>query len=168
MLITPLQDIGAPEWVLKSGDAFKGGKDGTFYGVGVAEGGQDIAITREKADTRARADLAKVLNLYTSSLLKDYNAQTGDAGKNGSVEKLFERVVKEMAVMTLSGVQIVDRWQHPSTGDIYSLAMIELESFKSNIEKLNEQNNKTKEYIRQNAERMYEQLTKEEEKINNR
>lgn len=161
---TPLQEIKAPGWVLKSGDAFKGEKGRAFYGVGVAAGGQNVTIIREKADSRARADIVKVLNVYTSSLLKDYNAQTGVAENNSFIEKTFERAIKEVAAMTLSGVQIVDRWQHPSTGDLYSLAMIELELFKSNIEKLNELNSKAREYIRQNADRMHEQLVEEEEK----
>jgi hypothetical protein len=168
MTTIPLQDIGAPEWVVKSGGAFEVEKSRVFYGVGVAEGGQNITITREKADTRARADLAKVLYIYTATLLKDYSALTGGAENKNFVERLFERAIKEIAVMTLSGVQIVDRWQNPSTDDLYSLAMIDLESFKSNIEMLNELDKKTKDYIRQNAERMHEQLAREEEKIKDR
>ena len=163
---TPIQDLKAPEWVLKGGGAFAGERGKVFYGIGSAYGIRNPATLREAADTRARNDVAKIFQLYTASLTKDYvsSIMAGDPNVT-SEEQLFERVIKQVTTMTLSGSEIVDHWQNPETGEFFSLARLDLNAFKDNLERMKDLNEKVKKYIRENADRMFNELEKEEAKL---
>lgn len=166
---TPIQELDAPDWVLKGSGAFDY-KDGrVFYGVGAASGIRNFPMLRSAADDRARNEVAKVFEFYTSSLMKDYMATT-TAGEPGvtSEEQHIEQAIKTVTSRTLSGVLIIDRWQHPATMELYSLARLDLETFAEAIEKARELESRVKEYIRKNAERLHEKLEKEEEKMEGR
>lgn len=165
---TPIQEYQSPEWVRKGSGASGGEKGRVFYGVGSASGIQNPSLLRSTADNRARNELAKVFQVYTASLMKDYAVST-NAGATGasSEEQLVEQAVKTVSGMTLSGVEIVDHWQNPATAEFFSLARLDLAAFKDNLEKARELDAKTKEYIRQNSDRLHEQLEKKEEmKVN--
>ncbi len=167
---TPIQDLKAPEWVVKGSGAFPTDKGKVFYGVGSASGIQNSSLLRSAAENRARNEVAQVFQTYTASLMKDYAAST-TAGKSGdsSEEQLVEQAIKTVSGMTLSGVEIIDHWQHPASGMLYSLARLDLAAFKGNLDKAKELDAKTKEYIRQNSDRLHEQLEKKEEmKVNPR
>lgn len=162
---TPIQDIKSPDWVRKGSGAFGSDKGKVFYGVGIASGIQNPSLLRSAADNRARNELAKVFQFYTASLMKDYmGATTAKQPGVSSEEQLVEQAVKTVSGMTLSGVEIVDHWQNPATGDLYSLARLDLSAFKDSLEKAKELDEKTKEYIRKNSDRLHEQLEKEEMK----
>lgn len=165
---TPIQEFQSPEWVRKGSGAVGADKGRVFYGVGSASGIQNPSLLRSTADNRARTELAKIFQVYTASLMKDYAVST-NAGATGvsSEEQLVEQAVKTVSGMTLSGVEIVDHWQNPATREFFSLARLDLAAFKDNLEKAKELDAKTKEYIRQNSDRLHEQLEKKEEvKVN--
>lgn len=161
---TPIQEYQSPEWVRKGSGAFGADKGKIFYGVGSASGIQNPPLLRSTADNRARTELAKIFQVYTASLMKDYAVST-NAGTPGvaSEEQLVEQAVKTVSGMTLSGAEIVDHWENPATREFFSLARLDLAAFKDNLEKAKELDAKTKEYIRQNSDRLHEQLEKKEE-----
>lgn len=161
--------VTVPDWVMKGSGAFGGEGNRVFYGVGVASGSRNIAALRSMADTRALAEISKTFNVYVASLTKDYLATTmgGDPSKV-SDEQHFEQAIKTVTSNTLVGVEVVERWQHPQTGDFYSLARLDQDKFKDAIEKNKELDKKAKEYIKQNADRLHDQLEKEEEKAKTR
>jgi hypothetical protein len=166
---TPIQDLAAPEWVVKGSGAYRHGEDNIFYGVGSAYGIRNFSLLRTAADNRARNELAKVFEVYTSSLMKDYAASTMAGDPNQVAEEQHvEEAVKTVTSATLSGVEIVERWQHPATGELYSLAKLDLEEFENSLEKVRELNKRAKEYIRENAERLHEELRQEEERLRER
>lgn len=166
---TPIQEIGAPEWVIKGSGAFGGDRGKIFYGVASAAGIQNPSLLRSAADNRARNEVAKVFDFYTASLMKDYAASTmaGDV-KATAEEQHVEQAIKTVTARTLSGVEVVDHWQHPATGELFSLARLDLQAFKDNLERMKELDAKVKDYIRENAERLHKQLEKEEEKVKTR
>lgn len=163
---TPIQELKAPEWVLKGSGAFGGERGKVFYGVASATGIKNYSLLRAAADNRARNDVAKIFQFYTASLMKDYMASTmaGDV-KVTAEEQLVEQAIKTVTSMTLPGVEIVDHWQHPATGELYALARLDLGAFKDNFEKVKELDAKVRDYIRKNAERLHEELEKEEKKL---
>ncbi len=163
---TPIQDLNPPEWVLKGSGAFEGERGKVFYGVGVSSY-SDVSIKRTSADNAARAELAKVFRSYIALLEKDYISETV-AGERVAAEKHFEGVRKVLVALTLTGVQIVDHWQHPGNGALYALARLDFDSFKNNIEKVKNLNEKVREYVKQNAENLFDELSKEEKKMENR
>src|SRR3989449_5378812 len=107
-----------------------------FYGVGAVTGIRNEPLAKETADNRARADLAKYMDTYTSYLMRDYAASTtaGDFTKT-SEEQNVERALKTFVSTHLSGVLVVDRWEKDDkTGKIiYSLAKLDLDKFKEQI-----------------------------------
>jgi hypothetical protein len=163
---TPIQELKAPEWVLKGSGAFGGERGKVFYGVASATGIKNYSLLRATADNRARNDVAKLFQFYTASLMKDYMASTmaGDV-KVTAEEQLVEQAIKTVTSMTLPGVEIVDHWQHPATGELYALARLDLGAFKDNFEKVKELDAKVRDYIRKNAERLHEELERQEKKL---
>ena len=159
------EGIDFPEWVTKGGGAFGGEEGRVFYGVGSVSGIRNHALARTTAENRARADLARVFETYTASLMKDYMASTtaGDMSAS-SEEQHVEQVVKTFSAQTLSGVQVVDRWWHPQDNTVYALARLDLDNFTDQLDNMKELNSKVRDYVRKNAERAHMDLEREEEK----
>ncbi|MBI4683309.1 MAG: LPP20 family lipoprotein [Nitrospirae bacterium] len=162
---TPIQELKAPDWVMKGSGAFGGEQGKVFYGVASAFGIKNPSLLRSAADNRAISEISKTFQVYTASLQKDYMASTMAGDPNvTSEEQHVEQALKTVTTMTLSGVQIVDHWQNPATGELFSLARLELDAFKDNLDKVKNLDKKVKEYIKENAEKMHDELSKEEEK----
>ncbi|MEE9523342.1 MAG: LPP20 family lipoprotein [Thermodesulfovibrionales bacterium] len=158
-----------PEWVIKGSGAFGGERGKVFYGVSSAYGIKNFSLLRSAADNRARNEVAKIFQFYSASLMKDYMASTMAGDPNvSSEEQHVEQAVKTVTSMTLSGVEIVDHWQHPETGELFALARLDLEAFKNNMDKAKELNRQVRDYIRQNADRLHGDLEEEEEKMRER
>ena len=153
-----------PEWVIKGSGAF-GGEKQIFYGVGAASGIRNVALARTTSDNRARAEIAKIFETYTASLMKDYMAST-TAGDMSAVseEQHVEQAIKTFSATTLSGVQIVNHWVDPDDGTWYAMARLDLEQFKDSLDKMKELSDQVKNYVRKNAERVHMDLEKEEAK----
>jgi hypothetical protein len=153
-----------PEWVNKGSGAF-GGEKKVFYGVGSASGIRNASLARSTADNRARAEIQKVFETYSASLMKDYSASTtaGDMSAS-SEEQNVTQAVKTFAAGTLNGVEIVEHWIHPTTGEIYSLARLDIQGFMDQIDKAKELNAKVKEAVKRSAEKAFADLDAEEAK----
>jgi len=163
---TPIQEIEAPDWVKKGSGAFDDDKGKVFYGVGSASNIGNYALLRSTADNRARSEIAKIFEFYTASLMKDYTASTsaGEANVHAD-EQHVEEAIKTVSSATLSGVEIVDHWQHPATGELFSLAKLDLESFKDSLQNARELNARAREFIRENADKLHQELKEEEERM---
>ena len=162
----PVQPASAePEWVRKGAGAFLNKGDKAFYGVGSVSGVMNKSLARTTADNRARAELAKVFETYSASLMRDYAASTtaGDFKKT-SEEQNIEQAVKTFSAATLSGVVIIDHWTDPQDNTNYSLAKLDLENFKETLNKMKELNAEVRDFVRKNAEKAFEKLESEEQK----
>ena len=129
-----LTEYSPPKWVIAGGGAFTD-KDGkAFYGVGSATGIKNFSLQRQVADDRARADLAKVFEVYTETLTKDYQAHT-TAGSfaTSTEEQNAEAAVKVVVSSTLRGVTIIDHFEIPERGELISLARLDYDAFKRNV-----------------------------------
>lgn len=167
--ITPIQEVKAPEWVIKGNGAFSRGDNQVFHGIGSAFGINNPALLRTTADNRAREEIAKTFQFYISSLMKDYMASTMAGDPNISLEEQHvEQGMKTVTSMTLSGVLIVDHWQNPQTGEFFSLAELDLKAFTDSLKKVKELDAQAREYIKKHAERLHEELEKEVEKLRER
>src|SRR5438105_10579970 len=139
-----------PKWVDKGG-GYMTEKDGkAFYGVGAVMGIRNEPLAKETADNRARADLAKYMDTYTSYLMRDYAASTtaGDFTK-ASEEQNVERAVKTFVSAHLSGVQVVDRWEKDAkSGKVtYALAKMDLASFKESVSQMKDLNEAARDFV---------------------
>lgn len=155
------EKVDAPSWVIKGSGAFKDGKDRVFYGIGAASMIKNYSLLRLASENRARNEVAKVFEAYTASLMRDYAASTtvDDLGSL-SEEQHVEQAIKVVVSITLSGVEIIDHWEYPTKGIIFSLARIDLDEFDQGLENMTELNSKVKDFVRKNAERLHEELVK--------
>src|ERR1700720_4080124 len=143
-----IQHANGPDWVNRGSGAFGGEKGRIFYGVGIASGIRNAAMRRSTADSRGRAEIAKTLDTYVSVLNKDYQASTtaGDMSAS-SEEQHVEQALKAYSQMELSGAVIVDHWVD-TDGTEFSLAQLDMASFKDNLDKMKELNAKVRDTVR--------------------
>jgi hypothetical protein len=148
-----------PEWVMKGEGASKDSGGRYFYAVGSASGIKNYSLQRRTADNRARNEVAKVMKLYTKSLMKDYQASTtaGDISASHE-EQNIEEAIKTVTAATLSGVQIVNHWEHPARGELFSLARLDLEAFKTNLGKHEKLSKEVREAIQMRADSLHEEM----------
>jgi hypothetical protein len=148
-----------PEWVWKGSGAFDDDAGKVFYGVGAASGIKNAAMLRTTADNRARAEVAKVLESYVAVLSKDYMASTtaGDMSAS-SEEQHVEQALRSFSKTTLHGAEVVDHWKDPEDGSLYALCKLDLLAFKGALDDFEELDEKVRDYVRSNADKMHEEL----------
>lgn len=156
----------APEWVNKGSGAFKdsGGKQ-VFYGVGSVQGVRNIPLARASADDYGRAELAKIMNSYVTSLTKGYMASVtaGDMSKS-SEEQMVSSTMKNFTKFTLAGSVPVDHWVDKENNIIYSLVKLDMGSIQQTLNDSKELNAKVRDYVKANAEKAFDELSAEEAK----
>ncbi len=156
---------GPPTWVKKGSGAFNEKDTKAFYGVGSVIGVRNEPLAWDTAENRARAEIAKTFETYTGYLMRDYSASTtaGDFTRN-TEEQNVERAIKTVTTATLSGVRPIERYKDEKTGTYYVLAKLSLEDMKNNLDQMKELNAQVRDFVRKNADRLFERLEKEEEK----
>jgi hypothetical protein len=156
---------GPPNWVKKGSGAFNEKSDKSFYGVGSVMGVRNEPLAWDTAENRSRAEIAKTFETYTAYLMRDYAASTtaGDFSRN-SEEQNIERAVKTFSAVTLNGVKPMDRYKDEKSGTYYVLTKLSLDDMKNNLEQAKELNSQVRDFVRKNADRLFERLEKEEDK----
>lgn len=156
---------GPPTWVKKGSGALNKKEDKAFYGVGSVVGVKNEPLAWDAAENRARAEIAKSFSTYTAYLMRDYAASTtaGDFTRN-TEEQNIERAIKTFSAVTLSGVRPVDRYKDGDSGTYYVLAKLDLKDMKESLQQAKELNADVRDFVRKNAERLFDKLETEEEK----
>jgi len=154
---------GAPDWVNK-GTAVLNDKDGRlFHGVGSSPTLGDEALQRSTADDRARAEVARMLSTYLDVVSSDYAGSTG-TGANASADQSVSRQIKAVTKVNLAGSKIIGRWKDSKTNMVYSIAELDLKQVKTTLENANSMNEDLRRYIGQNAENIFDKVSKEKGK----
>ena len=154
----------APDWVNRGSGAFGGEKGKIFYGVGIVSRMPNAALRRATADARARSEIAKTLDTKVAVLNKDYQASTTAGDMSASTEEQHvQQTLKNFSQMELSGAVIVDHWVD-TDGTEFALAQLDMETFKSNLEKMRELSAQLRDMVRTNAEKAFDELSAEEAK----
>ncbi|HUL93357.1 MAG TPA: LPP20 family lipoprotein [Burkholderiales bacterium] len=84
--------------------------------------GRGQADTQEDARNRARADLAKTLEVGVSA--KSSDVTTYSSGPAGGTESQVSRSITTRTEQIVRGIQIPETWQDPTTKSIYALAVL--------------------------------------------
>lgn len=156
----------APEWVNKGSGAFKDetGKK-VFYGVGVLQGVNNRALAISGSDDRGRAELAKIMDSYVTTLTKDYMASTtaGDMTKS-SEEQTISSTMKNFAKFSLHGAIPVDHWKDPSDGTMFALVKLDIASVQQSLGDSKDLDSKVRDYVKADADKAFDDLSTEEAK----
>lgn len=156
---------GPPTWVTKGSAAFHDEDAKGFYGVGSVVGIRNDPLAWEAAENRSRAELAKQFQTYTAYLMRDYAASTSAADFSATTEEQHvERAVKTFVSVTLNGVHPVDRYKDEDNDSYYVLTKLSLDDMQATLEQAQELDSQVREYVRKNAERLFEELEEEEKK----
>lgn len=151
-----LQIEGAPAWV-NNGTKTISDEDGQLiHGVGSAPSMGDRSLQKATADTRARAEVARIMSTFIDSTLADYSASNGE-GFDMSVEKTLKSTTKA----ALSGAKIIGSWRDTNSGEIYSVAELNLNTLETSISNADKINQSFKRYADKNLEANFERFTKE-------
>ena len=103
----------APDWV--NGKSAKYPDNQYLVGRGQAD-------AQEDARNRARADLAKILEVGVSAKSSDVTTFTSDGG--GKTESQVSRNIVTRTDQIVRGIQIPEGWQDPQTKSYYALAVL--------------------------------------------
>ncbi|MGB0910387.1 MAG: hypothetical protein ACPGYT_08490 [Nitrospirales bacterium] len=156
---------GPPTWVMEGSGTFN--KEGTksIYGVGSINGVNNEPLAWEAAENRSRAQLAKTFETYTGYLMEDYAASTnaGDVSKV-TEEQNIERAIKTVTKVTLNGVRPIDRFKDEEANSYHVLTKLSLKEMQEALQEAQELSREVKEYVKDNAERLFKKLEKEESK----
>jgi len=102
-----------PDWV--NGKSAKYPDNAYLVGRGQAD-------TQEDARNRARADLAKILEVGVSAKSSDVTSFTSEGG--GKTESQISRNITTRTDQIVRGIQIPETWQDPQTKSTYALAVL--------------------------------------------
>jgi hypothetical protein len=156
---------GPPTWVEEGSGAYNKEGDRALYGVGSIVGVKNEPLAWDAAENRARAEIAKNFETYTAYLMRDYAASTNAADFSQSTEEqLVERAVKTFTATTLRGVRPIDRYKDEDTYTYYVLAKLSLDDMQRMLGQSQELDAGVRDHVRENAERLFDELEKEEEK----
>ncbi len=158
--MTTVGDYKAPDWVNKGSGAFKDANEKVFYGVGLADGMNNLSLQRTTADDRAIANVATQISAVVKRLKKDYEGITA-SGKDSTERENVDNAMKLLVNQTVSGSRIIDHWEHPGKNVLYSLARVELKTLQKKIETSKELSDESRDIIKNKAEKLHDEMAKE-------
>lgn len=154
---TDLGISGAPDWVNK-GTQMVDNKDGQLiYGVGMAPNMNDQSLQKSTAENRARAEIARMLQTYVDSTLKDYTASSND-GESSANSMSIEREIRSTSQLALSGARVLGHWKDPKTGDIYAFSALDMDKLDDIVAKAGNLSEGFKNFFEQNSEQSFQRF----------
>jgi hypothetical protein len=138
----------APDWVSRGSGAFSGEKGKIFSGVGYVADAANASSRRAAADARALADLGKVLDAKVAAVNSDRAPTAGGDGQ----------ALKNATRRELSSASVVDHWVD-GDGAEFALAELDMETFEKNLEQMKELSAQTRDLLRANAARAFQEVS---------
>lgn len=114
---------GAPDWVNRGSVVSKR----VIFGVGLVKGVKNPALARDTAAGRGRAEISRILETYSASLIKDYSASTSAGGGASSEEQHVEQAVKTFSANLMTGTEITNQWVDPNAKTLYVLVQLDFD-----------------------------------------
>jgi hypothetical protein len=144
-----------PDWVNAGTGAFADERGKSFHGVGIVSGVRDAAYRRRMVDSRARGEIQKTLEQFLDAIQKEAPSTESDPAE----KQRSELAVKALAASD-TGVRLVDHWVDTDSTE-YALAELELSAFKVNLEKAHDLSARSKETVRRNIDRLFDNSSAE-------
>lgn len=144
-----------PDWVLNPGQV---GSDNDIIGVGVVSGVRNKALAIKTAENRAIGSIARVFSAKIEGMMEDYMASTISGEMDSSEEQNIVNVQRTIINQSISGIYVDKRYIDDDDNTVYARARLDFDTFKENLEKLNEIDMAMKEYVQKNAEEAFKRL----------
>jgi hypothetical protein len=147
---------GAPDWVNEGTQAVDN-DDGRFvYGVAFAPPLNDMALQTSAADTRARAEVARMVSTYIDHTISDYAASSGDTATSS-----IQQTLNSSTQTVLNGAKIKGHWKDDKSGNIYSFAEMDMKALDDAISTAGKLSQGFKDYYQAKANANFDRFMKE-------
>ena len=151
---------GVPVWVNTGSNILTSAKTGQrFHGVGTASMLGDFSLQTARADTHAKAEVARILASYLEIVSRNFIA-SGDAEKAGFTEQSVAQQIDSLAEINLSGTQVIGHWQNKQTRVIYAIAELDMEQLQQALKESATLNKGFKEYIDSEGGKIFDRIAK--------
>jgi len=157
MVESDLHIKGAPDWVNEGTQALKDKGGRLFHGVGSAPNMGDESLQKSTADDRARAELARVLSSYLSVASNDYTAAASSAGETVN-EQSVSREIQNLSQINLTGSKIIGRWRDKRSGNIYSIAELDMKRMQQTLEKAEQMSPSLRNFLSRESNNIFDRL----------
>ncbi|MBD3178684.1 MAG: hypothetical protein GF417_03280 [Candidatus Latescibacteria bacterium] len=144
-----------PDWVLNPGQV---GSDNDIIGVGVVSGVRNKALAIKTAENRAIGSIARVFRTRVEGMMEDYMASTLSGDMDSSEEQNIVNVQRTIIDQSISGIYVDKRYIDDDDNTVYARARLDFDTFRENLEKLNEIDMAMKEYVQKNAQDAFKRL----------
>ncbi|MCK5893053.1 MAG: LPP20 family lipoprotein [Endozoicomonadaceae bacterium] len=149
---------GAPDWV-NEGTRAVSNKDGRFIrGLGIAPKMDDFSLQKSMADSRARAEVAKVLIVYVDQVIDDFSRANASSGEEVSSDIQFKKEVKQLSQTGLQGVKIIAYWRDTESGRLYAFAEMDKKNIDESLSITKKLNLAYKTYLNSHADNTFDKL----------
>jgi hypothetical protein len=116
----------------------------------------DESLQRSTADTRARAEVAKMVSTYIDHTLSDYASSTGDSATSS-----IQQTLNSSTQTVLNGAKIKGRWKDKNSGNIYSFAEMDMKALDDAITTAGKLSQNFKKFYQQNANANFDRFMKD-------
>lgn len=118
---------GAPAWVIS------GGAEGGLSAVGSAQvGNAGISFARTEALANGRDELARMLQLKVTNMVKNFTQATG-VGDAQTVDKVSANVSRQLANQTISGSRQQESWFSQECNELFILVVADAANFEKEM-----------------------------------
>ncbi len=149
---------GAPDWVNEGTQAVDDDDGRYIQGVAYAPPLNDQSLQTSTADSRARAEVARVVSSYVDSTLSDYSSSAGDTAVSS-----IEQTLISSTRTALNGVRIKARWKDSNTGNVYSFAEMDIEALDDSIKTASKLSDSFKTFYSSKANANFERFVQGQE-----
>lgn len=158
---TELDENGVPQWVKQGSNIVKTGSGRVFLGVGSAPMLGDLSLQASTANTRARAEVGRVLSSYMEIVSRDYLA-SGQAARNNFTEQSVAKQIDDIDSMNFTQARIVDHWRDEKNNIIYAIAEMDMKKAKSSLQGTEVIHKDLQRYINEEGEEIFDRIAKDE------
>ncbi len=144
---------GAPAWA--KGSCLAGLPDHKgLCGVGSVQGMTNVSLARSAAEGRARADLARGLQMGVKAMLREYQTATrSDVAGEQHVEDLSKQITDG----ALSSARLQDTWVS-DTGTFWALVVLDTAAFTDSLNSMKQLDDEVRAAIVQRAAKTLREL----------
>lgn len=154
---SPTTSADAPEWVHRGTHVEKG----KISGVGAVSGIKNTELARTTAINRGRAEISKVLETYSASLMKDYQESVKAGSAPSDEGQMVTQAIKTFSANLLEGTEPQGYWQDPANGAWYGLVVLDFERAKDIASAKSDMPSETKKWVEEHGKDALADLEKE-------
>lgn len=151
---------GAPDWVNEGTQAISDDNGRLIHGVGSAGPMNDDSLQVATADTRARAEVARILSTYMDVVQQDF-ATNVRAGEESLSDESVNREITAASKVVLNGARIIGRWRNEDTGIVYAIAELDMRQAKDVMQGVESMNRQLRTYLADQGDYVFDRFARE-------